>query len=81
MARHAHLLLMRLLYLTAAFTAASSSAGFHADLNHPSTGSPLSTHEVIRRSARASRAQLGRLEAILVRHRNGISAPLAPLTD
>ncbi|CAO2161570.1 unnamed protein product [Urochloa humidicola] len=82
MARRAHhLLLVQLLCLAAAVTAASGYAGFRAVLNHPYAGSPLSTHEVIRRSARASRARLARLEATLARHRGSISAPLAPLTD
>ncbi|CAL4952368.1 unnamed protein product [Urochloa decumbens] len=82
MARRAHLLLVvQLLCLAAAVTASFGSSGFRADLNHPYAGSPLSAHEVVRRSARASRA---RLDATLARHLGDPSAadvPLAPLTD
>ncbi|CAO2199555.1 unnamed protein product [Urochloa humidicola] len=79
---HLHLLLVQLLCHAAAVTVASGSTGFRTNLNHPYAGSPLSTHEVFRRSARASRAQLARLDATLTRHLGGgISAPLDLLTD
>ncbi|CAL4978588.1 unnamed protein product [Urochloa decumbens] len=87
MAHRAHLLLVvlvQLLCLAAAVTVAFGSAGFRADLNHPYAGSPLSAHELVRRSARASRARLARLDATLARHLGDPSAadvPLAPLTD
>ncbi|CAO2194193.1 unnamed protein product [Urochloa humidicola] len=82
MAHCTHLLLLvQLLCLTAAVTTASTSASFHANLNHPYASSPLSTHEVIRRFTCVSRARLVRLNATLTRHLTGIFVPVAPLAD
>nr|AGT17399.1 aspartic proteinase [Saccharum hybrid cultivar R570] len=88
MASHLHLhLLLSLLCLVAASTAyhakleqpfAGSDAGFRAELQHPYAGSSLPVHDMWRRSARASKARVARLDARLA---GNMSVPLAHISD
>jgi hypothetical protein len=88
MASRLHLhLLIPLLCFVAASTAyhadlehpvAGSDAGFRAELHHPYAGSSLPVHDMWRRSARASKARVARLEARLT---GDMSVPLAHISD
>ncbi|XP_066351536.1 aspartic proteinase nepenthesin-1-like [Miscanthus floridulus] len=82
---HSMRIVLPVLCLTVAVTAAHGlRIDFRADLNHPYTGSSLSTDDVIIHAARASKARAARINARLARVLGNLSAadvPVAPLSD